>query len=530
VTASLSFPDVAGEFALLLRATLSMGVAWAAATALRTAGASAAARHMAWLLGIAALLALPVLWWSVPALHLPILPAEAASATAVAEPSSVTAPPPPGPAGSMSPDVPPRAGWSFVLPLAYALGAAALLLRLVVGRRMLTRLWRDAGAVRDPAWENLLSHLSSEMRLSRRVELRIARGPAVPMTWGTLAPKLLLPAEASEWPPERLRLVLLHELAHVARRDSFSRSLASLACALYWFHPGAWFAARQMRMEQEHAADDRVLIAGGSAQAYALSLLHLAKGLGARPRFDQAVAMAGMDQLERRLVSITSPARRDRPGTFFLSSAALLAALATLILAAGVPVSASSSLLIPLPSKRADMASPIEKGVDSARSEDRSASAMRADNSLERFARQSAVVAERRAEGPASEAGRIVEGGPAHRDGTVPHESDPTSPGEEASHDRRQSPADAEPLRDYGWALQQQRDSRVQIGSPAALSRPARLTLPTPLDPASKERTGRPKWPRNAPRLVLGGTSTSTPIPTSEGRLMLSWSVDVGAR
>ena len=164
------------------------------------------------------------------------------------------------------------------------------------------------------------------------------------MTWGTLAPKVLLPAEASQWPPERRRLVLLHELAHVARRDSFSRSMASLACALYWFHPGAWLAARQMRIEQEHAADDRVLMAGGSAQAYALSLLHLAGGPGARPRFDQAAAMAGMCQLERRLVSITGPARRNRPGSFFLSSSALLAGLTTLLAAAGVPVSASSAL------------------------------------------------------------------------------------------------------------------------------------------------------------------------------------------
>ena len=45
----LAFPDVAGGLALLLRATLLMGAAWAAATALRKAGAPAAARHMAWL-------------------------------------------------------------------------------------------------------------------------------------------------------------------------------------------------------------------------------------------------------------------------------------------------------------------------------------------------------------------------------------------------------------------------------------------------------------------------------------------------
>src|SRR5205085_2984594 len=106
------------------------------------------------------------------------------------------------------------------------------------------------------------SSAAREVRLSGSVELRIARGPAMPMTWGTLAPKILLPAEAHLWSPERRRLVLLHELAHVARRDSLSRSAAALVCVLYWFHPGVWLAARQLRLEQEYAADDRVLKAG----------------------------------------------------------------------------------------------------------------------------------------------------------------------------------------------------------------------------------------------------------------------------
>lgn len=534
MTAPLSLPDVAGQLALLLRATVLMGAAWAAATALRKVGASAAARHLAWLLGIAALLALPALWWLAPALRLPILPAEAVTATAAAASSPAMAPPPFALTGPISPDVPAHGGWSIVLLAVHALGTAILLLRLIVGRRMLKRLWSDAGTVSDPAWEELLSQLSPGMRLSRRVELRIARGPAMPMTWGTLAPKLLLPPEACQWPRERRRLVLLHELAHVARRDSLSRSLASLACALYWFHPGMWLAARQMRLEQEHAADDRVLTAGGSAQAYALSLLHLARGIKAGPRLDQAAAMAGMHQLERRLVSITSPARRNRPGTAFLSSSALLAALATLLVAAGVPVSASSTLLSPARAKRADIASRLERRGDFARPEDRSARKMRGErdgpgNSLERFVSESRVVSGPRAEGPVAGAGGNAERGPADRGGTAARESAPTSPAEEASQGRRSSPTSAERLPDYGWELTR-RDPKVRIGSPTAPSRPVPLALPGSFFPASSERSGRPKWPRNAPRLVRDSTSTRSTFPGSQGNLMLSWSVDVGGR
>jgi hypothetical protein len=203
-------------------------------------------------------------------------------------------------------------------------------------------VWREAECASDPAWDDLLATLSIEMRLPRPVELRITNWPAMPMTWGTLVPRILLPAEAHAWPYERRRLVLLHELAHVARRDSLSRSVASLACALYWFHPGAWFAARRMTMEQEHAADDRVLVAGGSARAYASSLLDLATPGDDRLRPAHAASMAGMYQLERRLTSIIGPARRDRPTAWFFASSASVATLATLAIAAAIPVGSSS--------------------------------------------------------------------------------------------------------------------------------------------------------------------------------------------
>ena len=58
------------------------------------------------------------------------------------------------------------------------------------------------------------------------------------MTYGTWRPTLVLPASADAWTDDRRRAVLLHELAHVARRDCFVQRLASLACALYLAAPG----------------------------------------------------------------------------------------------------------------------------------------------------------------------------------------------------------------------------------------------------------------------------------------------------
>jgi beta-lactamase regulating signal transducer with metallopeptidase domain len=443
---------------LALRATLLIGLVWAAAAMLRKAGASAAARHIVWLLGIAALLALPLCWWLTPPLELPVLRPEAPiAATAALAPPAVSAP-------QMTAATP---GWGNALLVAYLLGAALVLLRFALCRRMVSSLWRDAEPA-DAAWRDLLASVSRELRLSRPLELRIARGPAMPMTWGTLAPKVLLPAEARGWSPDRRRLVLLHELAHVARGDSLSRSAASLACALYWFHPGAWFAARRMRMEQEYAADDRVLTTGASARTYAASLLDLAWRVGERSRPDHAAAMAGMCQLEHRLVSITAPVHRDRPGPAFLSASAAIATLVTLGVAAGVLVRPPSSLPDPLGSgtdsfaMRADPV-PDQGGPDSAALAPRRANpAPRGEdparNLRDGLEGSGSTIPPSPAEGPVLEAGGQRAEPAAQGHATEPFQDRPAAPPQLASY----GPQLPQPL-----AEEQASDPRI----PAALRR-----------------------------------------------------------
>lgn len=323
--------------ATAVRATVLL-LAAAGAGALLRRSASASARHLLWLLTLAGLFLLPVLSpllprWSLAVMApapaaAPLAPAAAApqsAAVTVAEPAAVR----PlvdaidRPRRDPAPALPPSA----LLMGVYLAGAALLLARLARQQRRLARVGATASAVTAPEWMEALSAGRTELGIRRPVRLVRAGPTAMPMTWGAVHPVVAVPEEAEAWPAERRDAVLLHELAHVARFDSLAQAAAAVACALYWFHPGVWLLARQLRRESEVACDDRVLLAGARPHAYAGELLAVARSFSAAtPAL--AVGMASPSQLESRLRALLDAGRARRaPGWPVRAAAACVAAL-----------------------------------------------------------------------------------------------------------------------------------------------------------------------------------------------------------
>lgn len=225
----------------------------------------------------------------------------------------------------------------------WLIGALLILARLLIG--MIGAKWiaHQATFFLDDAWICLLNNLSAELGMRRRVRLLRSQRVAMPMTWGYLRPVVLLPAEADEWPAERRRIVLLHELAHVKRSDYITQILAQVVCAAYWFNPLVWYAARRLRIERERACDDQVLAAGTKASEYADYLLRTARALHATGSIEWSqaatIAMARRSQLEGRLLAILDP-RTPKPRAMTRAVPAAVAAIVcflTLSLAAVQP-------------------------------------------------------------------------------------------------------------------------------------------------------------------------------------------------
>jgi TonB family protein len=333
-----------------LRGTIVLTAAFAAATALRHA--SAALRALVWTSACAALSALPVALLVVPKWS--PLPAQVAARPAAEGQHALAQVDSGGDAWQVPIAAPvsrePRFDWLARLwVLGCAAAAAWFLLCFARASRMVHRACPASYA--RVALEDAMAALG----IRRPARVLEASAAPMPLAWGVLNPVAILPTGAQEWPDERLRAVLLHELVHAQRFDLAAQAVAQAACCLFWFHPLAWLAARQFRKEREHACDDAVLshMAGPD---YAGHLMELARGMALRrPRWAGAPAMAQASHLESRVRAVLDSHRDRRPLTRGAALAAAALVCAVLLPAAAISARAKA---IPAESPTA-VASPV---------------------------------------------------------------------------------------------------------------------------------------------------------------------------
>ena len=199
--------------------------------------------------------------------------------------------------------------WTNWVALAWVGIGLLLLARLIVG---IGAVWYIS--VRSKDFSGSIKQLRPDW--NRQVSVRLSDRITVPMMWGFSRPVILLPIEADSWQAERLRAVLLHELAHIKRRDWMMQMMAQVVCAVYWFNPLVWFAARWMRIEAEQACDDQVLNAGYQPIDYAQHLLDIVRNVKIASFASRAaVAIARSSKIERRLRTVLAENLNRHPVT-----------------------------------------------------------------------------------------------------------------------------------------------------------------------------------------------------------------------
>jgi beta-lactamase regulating signal transducer with metallopeptidase domain/HEAT repeat protein len=358
---------------LLIKATTILLAALGITLAMQRT--SAGARHLVWLVTLGALLLIPALTAWGP-LRLEILPAtETASAPAMPEspatpaltvaprtvitngsatvvatgaPSAAAAP-----ASAVNPSSasPASSGllatirdarlWVVALVL-WAAVAFAIVVSLAWSALVVRRLVHRSEPLDDQSWLTPLYEVSDRLGLDEPPRLLMSRDAKMPFACGLATPTIVLPAECESWSQERRLAVLLHELAHVRRRDLLGHTLGRLVCAVYWFHPLAWTAARQLRAESERACDDLALACGTRATDYAEHLLDIVTSVRREGTPMVALAMARRKEFEGRMLAILDPElRHSSPSR--TQSATLIGTLALLSIVVGAVVPAPAS-------------------------------------------------------------------------------------------------------------------------------------------------------------------------------------------
>jgi len=186
------------------------------------------------------------------------------------------------------------------VPGVWAAGALIKHALLLLGWSATARWRREARPVDDPQLERALRRWSRALGITKEVAIAWSDRVVTPVLVGVVRPMVLLPATlATGWIPERLEMVLLHELAHVHRRDLLVQWGQRVVEGLLFFHPEVFRISRWLSLERERCCDALVVRhARGSVESYVHTLVALADDRRGGPARGVRAALA-----DRQLVS-----------------------------------------------------------------------------------------------------------------------------------------------------------------------------------------------------------------------------------
>lgn len=229
---------------------------------------SAATRHTLWLLAFAKFAVPSSLLWSAgtslaslitfhPTLQIPVIDFSRLLQNASAHTTLTSAVP----------------GYAWVTILLASVWVAGSLLAFANWIQRLSRSTVSMRPASEPL-QNALIHAKQQLSIRENVKVAISNETTEPVAIGIWRPVVVLPEPlANSLSAGELNAVLLHELAHVARRDNLTGSLTHLIWMMFWFHPLLGWMERQLSMDCEYACDEVVLATARTPADYVSGIL-----------------------------------------------------------------------------------------------------------------------------------------------------------------------------------------------------------------------------------------------------------------
>jgi len=217
--------------------------------------------------------------------------------------------------------------WGVFIAALWLAASAVRLTRLAVHAGHLRGLWKTAVPIESGALSATLT--------ARRMEVCAAPMLDRPCAIGFFWPRILIPEELlSRLKPAELEQIVLHEAAHLCRRDDWSNLLQQIALVLFPLNPALAWIQRRLEREREMACDEAVVRRTRTPRAYAACLASLAEHR-LELRRAQALSLGAWrcrPELARRVYSLLREQRTIHP----FAARALVGAVCGLLLAAAI--------------------------------------------------------------------------------------------------------------------------------------------------------------------------------------------------
>jgi bla regulator protein BlaR1 len=221
----------------------------------------------------------------------------------------------------------PQATWKAACGFAWLVGVGALLARIAWASARLSRAVRRMQRVEDPQVLALLRQCADEVGIKRVPIVLSSDDLPAPALMGCIRPRLLLPEHVlSNFEPAELRLIALHELAHLKRHDVAINWLIAILQALHWFNPIVWLAFARLRVDRELAADELVLsaTAGPDRNEYGNTIVKLLQSMSRRPSLAGTVGILERSHPLRRRITMIAQFHRRAKGWTALAAVCMI--------------------------------------------------------------------------------------------------------------------------------------------------------------------------------------------------------------
>jgi len=175
--------------------------------------------------------------------------------------------------------------------------------KMMFGLYALERLKRTKVSRIGAEWEQKVSALAQTMGIKRAVSLLESAIIKVPVAIGYLKPLILIPVGmVNALGPQEVEAIVLHELAHIRRRDYLVNLLQSFVETIFFFNPAVLWLSSLIRTEREHCCDDVAVGHTKNKLRYVSALVHFEEYRLATPGY--ALAFTGknggmLQRLER---------------------------------------------------------------------------------------------------------------------------------------------------------------------------------------------------------------------------------------